>query len=57
MNAHDHAHHHPHHHHPGHSHPPAAASLSLLRMSVAGRLGIAAALIAVLWLGVYWAAI
>jgi hypothetical protein len=57
MNAHDHTHHSHHHHHPGHGHPPAAASLSLLRMSVASRLGIAAALIAVLWLGVYWAAI
>jgi hypothetical protein len=57
MNAHDHTHHSHHHHHPGHGHPPAAASPSLLRMSVASRLGTAAALIAVLWLGVYWAAI
>jgi hypothetical protein len=51
MSHHDHRHHHP----PGHSHPPAAATLSLLRMSAAGRLAIAAAVIALLWAGVYWA--
>lgn len=57
MNAHDHSHHPAHHHHhAGHAHPPAAITLSLLRLSVAGRLAIAAALIAVIWLGVVWAA-
>jgi hypothetical protein len=45
-----------HHHHPGHIHPPAAAAPSLLRLSAIQRLGIAAALIALIWLAVYWAA-
>lgn len=50
------AHHtHHHHHHPGHSHPPAAATVSLLRMSVARRLAVAAGLIVLVWVGVYWA--
>jgi len=48
------SHSHPH-HHPGHVHPPAATALSLLRLSVAQRLMIAAAGIVVLWLAVYWA--
>jgi hypothetical protein len=43
------------HHHPGHAHPPAAAGLSLLRLSVWQRLCIAAALIALMWLAVLWA--
>jgi hypothetical protein len=43
------------HHHPGHSHPPARAGLSLLRLSVAQRLAIAAALSALIWAGVYLA--
>jgi hypothetical protein len=45
----------PHHHHPpGRGHPPASVSPSILRMSVAERLTIAAALIAVLWCAVIW---
>ena len=52
---HSHRHTHHHHRHPGHGHPPAPATLSLLRMSVARRLAIAAGLIAALWLGVIWA--
>jgi hypothetical protein len=43
------------HHHPGHAHPPAAAGMSLLRLSVGQRLCIAAALIALMWLAVLWA--
>jgi hypothetical protein len=49
---------HPHHHHhhaPGEEHPRASISPSILRMSVAGRLAIAAAVIAVLWGAVAWA--
>jgi hypothetical protein len=42
------------HHHPGHAHPPAAVSASLLRLSVAQRLGLAAVLIALVWLTVFW---
>ncbi|MGE0564878.1 MAG: hypothetical protein AB7O50_10225 [Pseudolabrys sp.] len=56
----DHSHHRHtdhHHHHPGHAHPPAPVAMSLLRMSVTQRLGIAAALIALLWIGVTWAAL
>jgi hypothetical protein len=44
-----------HHHHPGQGHPPAAISPSILRMSVVQRLGIAAALIVLLWGAVLWA--
>jgi len=44
-----------HHHPPGEGHPPASISLSILRMSIAQRLAIAAALIAVLWAAVLWA--
>ena len=47
--------HHHHHHHPGHGHPPASVSPSILRMSVAERLAIAAALIVLLWGAVLWA--
>jgi len=43
------------HHHPGQGHPPAAISPSILRMSVVQRLGIAAALIVLLWGAVLWA--
>jgi hypothetical protein len=46
---------HPHHHHPGEGHPAAAISPSILRMSVVQRLGIAAALIVLLWGAVLWA--
>ncbi|HWL06331.1 MAG TPA: hypothetical protein VNQ99_15590 [Xanthobacteraceae bacterium] len=49
-------HHHGHHHHPpGRAHPPAAMGWSLLRLPVGGRLGIAAALLAAMWLAVFWA--
>jgi hypothetical protein len=48
-------HHHPHHHHPGEGHPPASVSPSILRMSAAERLLIAAGAIAVLWGAVIWA--
>jgi hypothetical protein len=44
-----------HHHRPGQGHPPAAISPSILRMSVVQRLGIAAALIVLLWGAVLWA--
>jgi hypothetical protein len=44
-----------HHHHPGEGHLPAAISPSILRMSVVQRLGIAAALIVLLWGAVLWA--
>lgn len=43
------------HHHAGDRHPPAAIGLSLLRMSVWQRLAGAFALIALLWLAVFWA--
>ena len=48
---------HPQHHHhpPGQGHPPAAVSPSILRMSIAERLMIAFALIALLWGAVVWA--
>ena len=48
---------HPQHHHhpPGQGHPPAAVSPSILRMSIAERLTIAFALIALLWGAVAWA--
>ncbi|MGZ3320074.1 MAG: hypothetical protein ACXU9C_03735 [Xanthobacteraceae bacterium] len=48
---------HPQHHHhpPGQGHPPAAVSPSILRMSIAERLAIAVALIALLWGAVVWA--
>lgn len=43
-----------HHHHPGHSHPPAAVKLSLLRLSLGVRLVVAAAVVAAIWLPVWW---
>ncbi|HEY2186700.1 MAG TPA: hypothetical protein VGH39_17045 [Xanthobacteraceae bacterium] len=43
------------HHHPGRGHPPASISRSILRMSVAGRLALSAALAALLWAAVIWA--
>jgi len=48
---------HPHHHHhgPGQGHPPATVSPSMLRMSVAERLAVAATLIVLLWGAVFWA--
>jgi hypothetical protein len=53
---HDHDHDHHHHDHHGHAagepHQPQSLGSSLLRMSVAGRLGAAALAIAVLWAGV-----
>jgi hypothetical protein len=52
---HQHDQHPPHHHAPGERHPRASVSLSLMRMSVLGRLAVAAALIAVLWGAVAWA--
>ncbi len=53
MNDHDHRGHH--HHHPGHVHPPALVQASILRLSAAERLGIAAGLIVLLWAAVFWA--
>jgi hypothetical protein len=52
--AHGHDHHH-HHHHLGSVHPPAAVLPSLLRSSLAQRLGLAAGLAALLWLFAAWA--
>jgi hypothetical protein len=45
-------------HHTGHSHPPRGAariSPSLLRLSLAARLGVAGGLAAAIWLAVAWA--
>jgi hypothetical protein len=53
MARHDHEHHH--HHHPGHAHPPAVVHTSLLRLSLAERLGAAGVVIALLWGAAYWA--
>jgi hypothetical protein len=44
-----------HHHHAGHSHPPAQMTMSLLRLSVWQRLSVAAGVIALIWLAVFWA--
>jgi hypothetical protein len=44
-----------HHHHPGHSHPSPKLSPSLLRLSAASRLGVAAVLIALMWAAALWA--
>jgi hypothetical protein len=44
-----------HHHHPGHIHPPASVHPSILRLSVLQRFGVAAGLIALLWLAAFWA--
>lgn len=43
------------HDHGSHSHPSAEVPASLLRLSAAGRLAIAAGLSLVLWALVYWA--
>jgi hypothetical protein len=53
----DHGHHHDahHHHHLGRVHPPASVHPSILRLSVARRLGLAAGLIALVWLAAFWA--
>jgi len=48
-------HHHHHHHPPDRAHPPAAVQASILRLSIAERLGAAALLIALLWGAAYWA--
>ena len=45
-----------HHHHAGPVHPSPVISPSLLRLSAATRIGIALALIAMLWAAVAWAA-
>jgi len=45
-----------HHHHAGPVHPSPVISPSLLRLSATARIGIAIALIAVLWAAVAWAA-
>ncbi len=48
--------HHHHHHHPaGHAHPPAAITPSILRLSAIERLAFVSALIALIWIAVYWA--
>jgi hypothetical protein len=47
--------HHRHHHPAGYAHPSAANLPSILRMSVFQRLGLAGALIALIWLAVAWA--
>jgi hypothetical protein len=44
-----------HHHHPGDRHPPAAASLSILRLSALERLAVASGAIALIWGAVFWA--
>jgi hypothetical protein len=54
MSDHGHRGHH-HHHDPGHAHPPAGIAPSILRLSALERLGVAAALIALLWAAVFWA--
>jgi len=53
----DHRHHHDahRHHHPGHAHPPAPVHPSILRLSAAQRLVLAAGLIALFWLAAFWA--
>ena len=43
------------HHHGGTAHPSPALSPSLLRLSVPKRLALAGALIALIWLAVFWA--
>jgi len=46
---------HAHHHATGQGHPPAAIGPSLLRMTAAERLAVAAGLIAAIWAVVVWA--
>jgi len=48
--------HHHHHHHSGTTHPSPALTPSLLRLSAAQRVAVAAALIALVWAAVFWAA-
>jgi hypothetical protein len=43
------------HHHPGRGHPPASVAPSILRLSVAQRLAISGALVALVWAAVIWA--
>jgi hypothetical protein len=43
------------HHHGGSTHPSPSISPSLLRLSAAQRIAIAAALIALTWAAVWWA--
>jgi hypothetical protein len=43
------------HHHVGEAHPSPAISLSLLRLSLPKRIGLAAALIALMWTAYFWA--
>jgi hypothetical protein len=44
-----------HHHAPGHLHPSSPPPLSLLRLSLGGRLLVAGTVAAAVWLGVLWA--
>jgi hypothetical protein len=44
-----------HHHHAGEAHPPASLGPSILRWRVVNRLMLAAALIVLLWVSVFWA--
>jgi hypothetical protein len=55
IHSHDHAHSHSHSHSPAAPHPAQAAPWSILRMTVAARLGAAIAVSAGLW-GVVWLA-
>ncbi len=58
MNDHRAHHHHDHghqHRHPGQAHPPVLVHTSILRLSALHRLGVAAALIALLWAAAFWA--
>ena len=55
MTDHDHHGHSHHHRHAGAVHPPAATHPSILRLSGFHRLGFAAAVVALLWLAVFWA--
>jgi hypothetical protein len=45
-----------HHHHGAEAHPASGISPSLLRLSMATRMAVAGALIAVIWAAVFWAA-
>jgi hypothetical protein len=54
-NPHDHTHRHVHSHGPASPHPPQAAPWSILRMTVASRLGAALAVSAGLWAMVFLA--
>lgn len=50
---HDHRHDHHHHHPAGHAHPSAALAFSILRLSLAGRFGVAAGVAALIWLALF----